>query len=168
MLDDAQGGMCGEMFGQCCHDAALQLVWLILPPSSGSLPFVSLFPSDMAHEEANVLLSDEPVQDVQEPSRWKSVLFLSMVAFAGVVALGWCGFHVAQSEAVAAKAVSSMEFTGFSELSERDVARATRVTPGPLLQAHYGLSNELLNKHLKRIARGNVKPCEDFSAEEKC
>ncbi|CAJ1331594.1 unnamed protein product [Effrenium voratum] len=109
-----------------------------------------------ATEECDVLLT-QPA-----PAGWKlgKVGLSVSMTFASLVAVGYYVGHKA------ALAEASTEFTGLSELSVRDVARAKQVTPGPLFQAHSGQSNELLNKHLKRIARGNVKPCEDFSAEE--
>ncbi|CAJ1450815.1 unnamed protein product [Effrenium voratum] len=110
-----------------------------------------------ATEECDVLLT----QPAPAPG-WKlgKVGLSVSMTFASLVAVGYYVGHKA------ALAEASTEFTGLSELSVRDVARAKQVTPGPLFQAHSGQSNELLNKHLKRIARGNVKPCEDFSAEE--
>jgi len=52
-------------------------------------------------------------------------------------------------------------------LSQRDLARAKKVVPGPAFQAaHAGVSNELLNKHLRRLTSGKAVPCEDLSTDQ--
>ncbi|CAE7034895.1 petJ [Symbiodinium natans] len=64
------------------------------------------------------------------------------------------------------QANTHMHPSGPSSLSQRDVARAKQLVPGPAFIAAHGESNTLLNKHLLRITKGNAKPCNDFTMAE--
>lgn len=116
-------------------------------------------------KEFPALGKTESLDDLAKVEEAEGSILRKYVSELENVTRGLAAFATHLESAAAAHAPALVQSS--SQLSKRDLQRARQVVPGPpFLAAHAGLTNAILNKHLKRLARGQVKACEDMSAEE--